>query len=142
MLTFQYRPHIALVTSCIRKEVFDKIVKVFEGSTEGKGEAVEGGEKPKFAKLLPSQSIETIGLEEGLELFNLPREIGNHENELVKVSIGKYGPYALYKNKFYSLGKNANVFDDALFIGRVQVNMNDGKKRRFLYFTADYQSKK
>ena len=38
--------------------------------------------------------------------------------------------------------KNANVFDDALFIGRVQVNMNDGKKRRFLYFTADYQIRK
>ena len=37
---------------------------------------------------------------------------------------------------------NENVFDEALFIGRVQVNLNDGKKRRFLYFTADYQLKK
>ena len=37
---------------------------------------------------------------------------------------------------------NANVFDDALFIGRVQININDGKKRRFLYFTADYQLRK
>ncbi len=38
--------------------------------------------------------------------------------------------------------KNENVYDDGLFIGRVQINMNDGKKRRFLYFTADYQLKK
>ena len=38
--------------------------------------------------------------------------------------------------------KNESVYDDGLFIGRVQINMNDGKKRRFLYFTADYQLKK
>ena len=38
--------------------------------------------------------------------------------------------------------KNEDVYDDGLFIGRVQINMNDGKKRRFLYFTADYQLKK
>ena len=38
--------------------------------------------------------------------------------------------------------QNENVYDDGLFIGRVQINMNDGRKRRFLYFTADYQLKK
>ena len=38
--------------------------------------------------------------------------------------------------------KNQSVYDDGLFIGRVQINMNDGRKRRFLYFTADYQLKK
>ena len=38
--------------------------------------------------------------------------------------------------------KNESVYDDGLFIGRVQINMNDGRKRRFLYFTADYQLKK
>ena len=38
--------------------------------------------------------------------------------------------------------KNNQVYDDGLFIGRVQINMNDGKKRRFLYFTADYQLRK
>ena len=37
---------------------------------------------------------------------------------------------------------NENVYDDGLFIGRVQVNINDGKKRKFLYFTADYQLRK
>ena len=37
---------------------------------------------------------------------------------------------------------NNKVYDDGLFIGRVQINMNDGKKRRFLYFTADYQLRK
>ena len=38
--------------------------------------------------------------------------------------------------------KNESVYEDGLFIGRVQINMNDGRKRRFLYFTADYQLKK
>ena len=38
--------------------------------------------------------------------------------------------------------QNENIYDDGLFIGRVQINMNDGRKRRFLYFTADYQLKK
>ena len=38
--------------------------------------------------------------------------------------------------------KNESVYDDGLFIGRVQINMNDGRKRRFLYFTADYHLKK
>ena len=38
--------------------------------------------------------------------------------------------------------RNENVYDDGLFIGRVQINMNDGRKRRFLYFTADYHLKK
>jgi len=38
--------------------------------------------------------------------------------------------------------KNESVYDDGLFIGRVQINVNGGKKRRFLYFTADYQLKK
>ena len=38
--------------------------------------------------------------------------------------------------------QNENIYDDGLFIGRVQINMNDGRKRRFLYFTADYHLKK
>ena len=75
------------------------------------GEVVEGGEKPKYAKVLPTQNIDSITLEDSLELFNLPRELGSFNDETIKVSIGKYGPYALYKNKFYSLGKNANIFE-------------------------------
>ena len=42
----------------------------------------------------------------------------------------------------HCIHKNENVYDDGLFIGRVQVNINNGKKRKFLYFTADYQLRK
>ena len=37
--------------------------------------------------------------------------------------------------------KNDNVFDEAMYLGRIQINMNNGKKRKFLYFQADYKSK-
>lgn len=61
--------------------------------------------KPKFAGLQKNQRIETITLEEALELFKLPRTLGNfEENELV-VSIGKFGPYIRHDGKFYSLPK-------------------------------------
>ena len=37
---------------------------------------------------------------------------------------------------------NDNVYDEGLYIGRIQINLNDGKKRKYLYFQADYQVKK
>ena len=78
------------------------------------GEASEDGPKPRFAKLMHNQNIDDIELKDALKLFQLPIEVGEFNNEPVKVSIGRYGPYALYKNKFYSLGKTANVFETSL----------------------------
>ncbi len=64
----------------------------------------EDDEKPQFSSLRPHQKISQIILEEALELFNLPREIGEtHEGEPVQANIGKYGPYLRYGNKFASL---------------------------------------
>ena len=62
-------------------------------------------EKPRFAKLKASQSIETISFEEALELFKLPRTLGQFEEEDVSVNIGRFGPYAAHAKKFYSLNK-------------------------------------
>ena len=67
-------------------------------------------EKPKFAKLKPTQSIETITLEQALELFKLPRNIGRLEDEDVQVSIGQFGPYAVHNKKFYSLNKEMDPY--------------------------------
>jgi DNA topoisomerase-1 len=67
--------------------------------------APEEVEKPQFAKLLPTQSIETITLEEALELFVLPRVVGEFEGEEVKAAIGRFGPYLLHKKKFVSITK-------------------------------------
>ena len=61
-------------------------------------------EKPTFAGLRPGQSLETITLEETLELFKLPRELGvTPEGEKVFAAVGRFGPYIRFDNKFVSL---------------------------------------
>ena len=67
-------------------------------------------EKPKFAKLKPSQSIETISFEEAMELFKLPRTLGLFEDAEVSVNIGRFGPYAAHDKKFYSLNKEMDPY--------------------------------
>jgi DNA topoisomerase I len=62
-------------------------------------------EKPKFAKLGNNQRLETITLEEALVLFELPRIIGQYEDEDMVAAIGRFGPYVRHKSKFYSIKK-------------------------------------
>jgi DNA topoisomerase-1 len=65
---------------------------------------VDDEEKPRFAGLRPGQSLETITLEEALELFKLPRDLGfTPDGEEVAVGIGRFGPYIRYGSKFVSL---------------------------------------
>ena len=71
-------------------------------------------EKPKFAKLKNTQSIETINLEEAMELFKLPRTIGQFEDQDVQVNIGRFGPYIAHDKKFYSLGKELDPYTISL----------------------------
>ena len=70
------------------------------------GEMVEGGEKPQFASLRPGQHLETLTIEEALELFKLPRTIGEYEGKTVSVAIGRFGPYIRHNSLFVSLDKN------------------------------------
>ena len=64
----------------------------------------EDEDKPKFAGLRPGQKLDSITLEEALELFKLPRDLGKTEDEEeVVVSVGRFGPYIRYGNKFVSL---------------------------------------
>ncbi len=75
------------------------------------GEASEeSGEKPQFASLRAGQRLETITLEEALDLFKLPRDLGNYENKKVSVSIGRFGPYVRHDSSFVSLGKEDDPF--------------------------------
>jgi len=62
--------------------------------------------KPLYASLRNGQSIETITLEEGLELFKLPKRVGVFEDKDMTVAIGKFGPYIRHNNAFYSLPKD------------------------------------
>jgi DNA topoisomerase-1 len=68
--------------------------------------SVEDEEKPKFASLLKEQSIETITFEEALELFKLPRDVGEYEGKKVTAAIGRFGPYIRWNNLFVSLKKD------------------------------------
>ncbi|MEJ7740786.1 MAG: type I DNA topoisomerase [Chitinophagaceae bacterium] len=75
---------------------------------------VNDEEKPRFAKLKAAQSIETITRDEAMELFKLPRNLGQFEEEDVSVSIGRFGPYIAHDKKFYSLGKEYDPYTISL----------------------------
>jgi len=75
---------------------------------------VNDEEKPRFAKLKATQSIETITLPEAMELFKLPRNLGKFEGEDVSVNIGRFGPYASHDKKFYSLNKEMDPYSVTL----------------------------
>jgi DNA topoisomerase-1 len=89
------------------EKVFAKLGKY--GAYVQIGEASDD-KKPLFAKLKKGQFIETITLEEALELFKLPREVGTYENQPITVAIGRFGPYVRLGNEFYSLGKDDDPY--------------------------------
>ena len=65
----------------------------------------ESEENPRFAGLHKDQSIETITLEEVLDLFAFPRNLGQYEDSDIQVAIGRFGPYIKHKDAFYSIAK-------------------------------------
>jgi len=83
---------------------YGPIVQLGESSSE-KNEV-----KPQFASLPPGQHLETVTLEDVVDLFRLPRELGEYENKKVQVNIGRFGPYIRHDNKFISLEKDDDPF--------------------------------
>ena len=73
--------------------------------------APDDDEKPRFAKLKSSQSIETISMDEALELFKLPLTLGEHEGLEVSVNIGRFGPYVKWGEQFISIPKGEEPSD-------------------------------
>ncbi len=67
--------------------------------------------KPLYASLRTGQSIETISLDEALELFKLPKKVGSFEDKEMTVAIGKFGPYIRHNSAFYSLPKEIDPLD-------------------------------
>jgi len=89
-------------------------------------------EKPRFASLSKSQLLETITLAEALNLFRLPRSLGEYDGAEMVVGIGKFGPYIRFKSKFYSLKKGVDdpytvTFDRAIEV-ILEKNDSDSKK--------------
>jgi DNA topoisomerase-1 len=92
------------------KNVYAKLGKFGAYVQIGENPDDNGGEKPKFASLRPGQFIENITLEEALELFKLPREIGEFEGKPLTVNIGRFGPYILHDKKFVSIPKTDDPY--------------------------------
>lgn len=94
------------------------------------GDEKEDGEKARFASLQKTQSIGSITLEEAMELFKLPRQLGEHEGQAVKANSGKFGPYIQVGKTFVSIPKGEDpmtiTFERAieLFIGKQQEEAN------------------
>ena len=85
---------------------YGPFVQVGETNTDG-----ENGEKPLYASLRNGQSIETISMEDALELFKLPKKVGVFEDKDMTVAIGKFGPYIRHNSAFFSLTKGLDPHD-------------------------------
>ncbi len=96
------------------KKVFVKIGRF--GPVAQMGEATDE-EKPRFAQLPKDKSIETITLSEALELFRLPRVVGNIDGKEATIGVGRFGPYILYDKQYTSLPET----DDPLTISLERV---------------------
>lgn len=84
------------------KKVFVKIGRFGPVVQIGSADDVE---KPQFAQLPSDKSIETITLDEALELFKLPRTVGEFEDSEVVIGAGRFGPYVLHQKKYVSIPK-------------------------------------
>ncbi|MFA8298637.1 MAG: type I DNA topoisomerase [Hyphomicrobiales bacterium] len=84
------------------KNIYARIARF--GAIVQMGEA-DQEEKPRFAGLRKGQSLETITLEQALDLFQFPRIIGSYEDEELSVAIGRFGPYVKHKSAFFSIPK-------------------------------------
>jgi DNA topoisomerase I len=84
---------------------YGPFVQVGENATE------EEPEKPLYASLRNGQSIETISMEDALELFKLPKKVGIFEDKDMTVAIGKFGPYIRHNSVFVSLPKGIDPLD-------------------------------
>jgi len=75
-------------------------------------------EKPRFAQMRKGYSMETITLEEALELFKLPRQVGEYEGKVVTIGVGRFGPYISHNSKYVSLPKGYDpmevTYDEAI----------------------------
>jgi DNA topoisomerase-1 len=67
--------------------------------------------KPQYGKLLQGQRVDSITLEEAIELFKLPRTIGEFEGKEVSVNIGRFGPYVKWGEEFISLPKGEEIME-------------------------------
>jgi len=96
-------------------------------------------EKPRFSQLPKDKSIETITLDEALELFKLPRNLGDYDGSKVSVGVGRFGPYVLYDKKYVSLPKGEDPMTITLetAIELIEEKRKQEKERHIKTFDED-----
>ena len=101
--------------------------------------SADDAEKPLFAQIPSDKSIETITLEETLELFKLPRTVGEFEGSPVVIGNGRFGPYILHDKKYTSLPKDADPMAITLdeSIALIREKREQDQKRHLKVFTED-----
>ena len=99
----------------------------------------EDKDKPRFAQLPASKSMETITLDEALELFRLPRVLGTYEDAEVSVGSGRFGPYILHQKKYVSLPKQEDPFTVTLerAIELIEEKRKEDQQRHLKTFPED-----
>jgi DNA topoisomerase-1 len=93
-----------------KKPVIVKVGKYGPYAQIGENADDTNTEKPRYASLRSNQLIETITLEEAIDLFKLPRVIGLYEEKEMKAAIGRFGPYIVHNSVFTTIPKTDDVF--------------------------------
>ena len=96
-------------------------------------------EKPRFAQLPAEMSMENITLEEALELFKLPRVVGEYEGDEVVIGTGRFGPYVMHQKKYVSLPKDEDPLAVTLetAIALIEEKRQQEQKRHLKVFEED-----
>ena len=101
--------------------------------------AAGGEEKPQFAQMPKDKSIETITLDEALELFKLPRKVGKYEGLDVTIGAGRFGPYVLHNKVYVSIPKGEDPMATTLerAIELIEAKRKAEKERHIKTFAED-----
>ena len=89
--------------------------------------SAEDNEKPLFSQMPTDKSVETITLEEALELFKLPRTLGEFEGSAIVIGAGRFGPYVLHDKKYVSIPKGTDPMTISL---EEAVDLINGKRQQ------------
>ncbi|MBC8510686.1 MAG: DNA topoisomerase I, partial [Cryomorphaceae bacterium] len=107
----------------------------------GEKQEDENAPKPKFASLMKGQTIQTITLEQAMDLFKLPRTVGEWNGKEIVASVGRFGPYLRYDGKFTSIKKDDDedplTIDLERSIELIKIKIQSDEDRLIANFDGD-----
>ena len=129
------------IDSATSEKVFARIGPFGPMVQMGEKQEDENAPKPKFASLIKGQTIQTITMEEAMDLFKLPRTVGEWEGKEIVASVGRFGPYLRYDGKFTSIKKtdeeNPLTIDLDRSIELIRIKIQADKDRLISNFDGD-----